>query len=221
MTLGNSPKVSSNQEGLHPNLTSILQKHLSTIYQKPIADHTQCAFEQACLETQKKGFASIVLDTGCGTGESTLHLARQFPESMVWGIDKSSERLQKMPSEVPSNVLYMRADLVDLWLLVHQAKIPVAHQALYYPNPWPKAHHLMRRWHGHPVFQTILALQSSLELRTNWETYAMEFATALQLAGRHPTIKSFEPQNSETAFERKYIQSGHSFFKVCDHRHSF
>lgn len=219
MSLGNSPKVSSNQEGIHPNLTSILQKHLSTSYKKPIADHTKEAFELAWLDTQKAKYTSIVLDTGCGTGESSLHLARRFPESMVWGIDKSSERLQKMPTDVLPNVLYLRADLVDLWILVEQAKIPVAHQAMYYPNPWPKAHHLMRRWHGHPVFQTILALRSSLELRTNWETYALEFATALQMAGRNPVIESFEPVQPETAFERKYLQSGHSFFKVCDLGH--
>ncbi|MCQ2097316.1 MAG: methyltransferase domain-containing protein [Fibrobacter sp.] len=37
----------------------------------------------------------VILDSGCGTGESTLHLARKFPGVPVIGIDKSAMRLNK------------------------------------------------------------------------------------------------------------------------------
>lgn len=37
----------------------------------------------------------VILDSGCGTGESTLHLACKFPGVPVIGIDKSAMRLNK------------------------------------------------------------------------------------------------------------------------------
>ncbi len=41
----------------------------------------------------------VILDSGCGTGESTLHLARKFPGVPVIGIDKSAMRLNKAGNE--------------------------------------------------------------------------------------------------------------------------
>ncbi len=87
----------------------------------------------------------VILDSGCGTGESTLHLARKFPGVPVIGIDKSAMRLNKAGNEhqlrhadesqhqqslsgeeqatqsalgaPPANAFWVRAELLDFWKL--------------------------------------------------------------------------------------------------------
>ena len=62
---------------------------------------------------------AVILDSGCGTGESTIHIARRFPNIPVIGIDKSFARLNKAgnPSQtagedVPPNAFWIRAELL-------------------------------------------------------------------------------------------------------------
>ena len=135
---------------------------------------------------------AVILDSGCGTGESTIHIARRFPNIPVIGIDKSFARLNKAgnPSqtageEVPANAFWIRAELLDFWRLalelVKACKWTIPYHAVYYPNPWPKQSEATRRFHMHPIFPTLLALGGVTELRTNWEIYAREFAEAARI----------------------------------------
>lgn len=83
---------------------------------------------------------------------------------------------------------------------------------LLYPNPWPKKAQLGRRWHGHPVFPTIVALGGVVECRSNWQTYIDEFGAALtQLTGKVVTTEVVpdDPAGPLTPFEEKYRRSGH------------
>ena len=143
---------------------------------------------------KQKGNAprAVILDSGCGTGESTIHIARRFPNIPVIGIDKSFARLNKAgnPSqtageEVPANAFWIRAELLDFWRLaldlVKACKWTIPYHAVYYPNPWPKQSEATRRFHMHPIFPTLLALGGVTELRTNWEIYAREFAEAARI----------------------------------------
>ena len=90
----------------------------------------------------------------------------------------------------------------------------VARHCIFYPNPWPKAEHLGRRWHGHPRFADLLRLGGRLELRTNWPVYAQEFAHALQVAGHAATLGVVAAPEAEpiSPFERKYALSGHTLW---------
>ena len=135
---------------------------------------------------------AVILDSGCGTGESTIHIARRFPAIPVIGIDKSFARLNKAgnPSQtagedVPPNAFWIRAELLDFWRLaldlVKACKWTIPYHAVYYPNPWPKQSEATRRFHMHPIFPTLLALSNVTELRTNWEIYAREFAEAAKI----------------------------------------
>ena len=124
----------------------------------------------------------MVLDSGCGTGESTVLLARRYPDCLVVGVDKSAARLDKAP-QLPANARLLRADLADIWRLMDDAGWKLAQHYLLYPNPWPKPAQLKRRWHGHPVFPDLLVLGGRLVLRSNFEVYVDEFARALELAG--------------------------------------
>ena len=210
--------VLSNQPGLHPHLDTVVRKHLATTFRKPPAPYSVEAMSQ--LLARWDGRAELVLDSACGTGESTATLARRHPGALVVGVDQSHERLargqRKLTAQAPANLLLLRADVTDLWALMRARGLVLSHHYLLYPNPWPKAEHLMRRWSGHPRLPDLLALGGRIELRTNWATYAQEFARALELAGWRSEVGACtaDAGTALTPFERKYAASGHGLWRV-------
>ena len=205
--------VSSNQQGPHHKLGATVTKHLQTRFQKPIGSHSAKAFADAqrWLRASDKPF---ILDSFCGTGESTRWLAGQYPDCVVLGVDKSAARLARHQASEQSNYLLLRADTDDVWrLLVTAGLLPHKH-CIFYPNPWPKSEHLMRRCHGSPLFSTLLALGGELELRTNWRIYAEEFCAALAVADISAQVSEFTANPPVTAFERKYSDAGQSLWRL-------
>ncbi len=217
----NSHSVESSQTATHPRLDEIVARHLREPYRRVPSDAGRRAFDGI---VEGLATAPFVLDAGCGTGASTLALAREFPDRLVLGVDKSIARLGvgrraleplARAGDAPPNAYLLHCELVDFWQLAAQAKLRCARQFLLYPNPWPKPEHVMRRWHAHPVLPAMLALGGEIELRTNWRTYAEEFAQTLRLAGRDARVESVSPAQPLTPFERKYAASGHELWRVC------
>lgn len=210
----NSRFVTSNQTGPHEHLPVLLARHRAHPFRKPFADHNIAAWREARAAWQ--GRAPLVLDTGCGVGASTLQLAAARPDAFVIGVDQSLDRLARgKPQPLPDNCILVRADLVDFWRLMLEDGTRLAEHWLLYPNPWPKARHLQRRWHGHPVFPLLPHLGGVMELRTNWALYAEEHALALSLLiGRTLRPERWHPQTCLTPFERKYRDSGHALWRV-------
>ncbi|AZZ99503.1 SAM-dependent methyltransferase [Pseudoalteromonas sp. R3] len=211
MSDANSRSITSNQAGLHEKLDEVVQKHLNTPFKKPIAAHTQQAFEQVNEKVQAFD-GPIILDSCCGVGESTANLAKLHPDALVIGIDKSEHRLEKHDIEYKQTeagqYILVQADLNDFWRLACEANWQPTHHYLLYPNPWPKAKHLQRRWHGAAVFPYIVELGGRLELRSNWSIYVEEFARSLELAGKEAEVSAYESDTAMTPFERKYWASG-------------
>lgn len=207
--------VHSDQSECHPGLAAAVIRHLQSPSRRPCAEHTRQAFAGIDKLVRTHG-GPVVLDSGCGTGESTGHLARRFPHCLVIGIDKSALRLGKSQQhDTPANAIHVRAELQDFWALAAQARWNIVYHALYYPNPWPKAHHLFRRFHAHPVFPILLQLAPELELRTNWRIYAEEFAAACVLANVDKCqLTCYTPFQPETAFERKYQEAGQDLWQI-------
>lgn len=221
----NSAPIVSRQNGIHAQLAAVVAKHAASTFQKPITAYNRTAFE-ASMATWRAAAGGdtrampLILDTGCGVGLSTLHLATQFPDHFVIGIDQSADRLQRntfWDGAMPLNFALVRADLVDYWRLLLAEKIPVTRQYLLYPNPWPKAAHLGRRWHGHPVFPTIVAVGGTLECRSNWHIYVAEFAAALRqlapAAAADSVFAQYSTSTPITPFERKYLASAHPLWR--------
>ncbi len=213
----NSRTIASRQTGIHDQLAVRVARHAATAFRKPIAAHSQQAFDTSIAIWQERGAGPLILDAGCGVGLSTHHLATQFPDHFVLGVDQSADRLSRAthwPQPSPPNLLLVRANLVDYWRLLHAGRIRLARHYLLYPNPWPKIGHVGRRWPAHPVFPTIIALGGQLECRSNWRIYIDECAAAMsQLTGVPVATEAFDAVSPITPFERKYRDSQQTLWR--------
>lgn len=209
----NSKKISSNQSGVHEALEKTVLKHLNSVFRKPISDHTLTAFENVTAQIAKAE-RPLVLDACCGVGDSSRALAAMFPNHWVVGVDKSASRLGRERTASPENLILVRADLNDFYRLAAAAGWRPTHHFVLYPNPWPKAEHLKRRWHGAPVFPDMLKLGGNLELRSNWRLYLEEFSAALTLAGHQSRVEPYVAEKTITPFEAKYKASGQALWRL-------
>ena len=213
-----SRAVRSSQAGIHPRLGRLLDRYGASHWDNPLHAPTWRAFE-ALVQGTEIGTCPLVLDSGCGTGESTRRLARLHPGALVIGVDKSAVRLSRLGGDRfphrEGNALWLRGELASFWRLALEAGWRLERHYLLYPNPWPKPGHLQRRWHAHPVFPDLLRLGGRIEMRCNWKVYADEFAFAVnRLTGagvRPATVSADDPMSP---FERKYRDSGHALYSV-------
>lgn len=131
MSDANSRSIVSNQAGIHEKLDEIVNKHLNAEFKKPIAEHTQKAFDEVNAKVQ--GFnGPLILDSCCGVGESSANLAKRHPDALVIGIDKSSHRLDKHDVEYKQTdsgqYILVQADLNDFWRLAVTANWQPTHR---------------------------------------------------------------------------------------------
>ena len=216
---GNSREITTNQTGLNEHLDEVVLKHLKHKFRKPYRQHTVEAFKQmqAIVAADPR---PIIFDSCCGVGESTAKIAQLHPDCLVFGMDKSADRLERNDQhrhahQVDGQVYHLfQVDLNDLWRLAVDAGWQLHKHYILYPNPWPKAKHLQRRWHGAAVFPSILALGGELELRSNWALYLQEFQRALALAKVKSELQTYTAAEATTPFERKYWASGQTSWQL-------
>ena len=210
-----SPRILTNQTGPHPKLK-----------QSPVGASTYMACYPVSLNVleicqkikkeQDKSDWSLLLDSGCGTGDSTINIAKSYPDYLVIGIDKSSKRLNQAQQKIKSeNVRFITANLVEFWIGLKLVNASIAANFILYPNPWPKQKHLKKRWHAHPVMPLLPVISKYIELRTNWRIYAEEFCNSLtKLTGAVMAVERINPNNPISAFEEKYVESNHDLFRL-------
>ena len=107
-------------------------------------------------------------------------------------------------SQIAPNAFLVRAELVDFWRCCYQDRLVMTDDGygddhddkskrfkwnitdhyILYPNPYPKTQRLAQRWYCHPSFPLLMTLgtQQRIVIRSNWENYLREFATAVELA---------------------------------------
>ena len=196
----------------HPDLTAIVQQHQRHPWQKPCPAHTRVAFE-ALRERYEADPRPLILDSFCGTGMSTARLATRFPDALVVGVDQSAHRLAKHRANALKNYVLLQAEAEPFWYCLAEAGLTVAAHWILYPNPWPKASQFKRRIHGHGAFPVLARLGGEVELRTNWNVFAEEFAQAAPLIGLNGAVETFTPDEPMTLFERKYRERGHALWR--------
>lgn len=211
--------VTSGQSDVHPHLDRIVSRHLQSTWLQPLHKPSMNAYHLLQNEGVFTSGQPFILDSGCGTGKSTLELSGLFPRHTVIGVDQSSARLARGGVKTDlyrsGNCILMRAELTTLWRMLVKDRLSPDKHFLLYPNPWPKPAHLVRRWHGHPVFPQLLSLGGEIEMRCNWRVYAMEFALAIEQAtGSSVTVKDFRPESGISLFEQKYLDRGQRLYAV-------
>ena len=201
---------------LSTRLPDIVAIHLKSAWQRPVATHSADAFAGIRPRVEASSLP-LILDSCCGTGDSTRRIANQFPEAFVLGIDKSAHRLARHQTGEADNYAVLRADVNDFWRLAVAAGWRPLRHYLLYPNPYPKASQIRKRWYGSPAFPALLALGGLLTVRTNWSVYAQEFVLALNLAGFDATNHQITGVPAISAFEAKYQERGQILHEVtCD-----
>lgn len=207
------------QRGVYPRLDAVVRRHVNRPWQGGGHGPTEAAFGAVLDLLGDFAGQPVILDSGCGSGESTRLIAGRFPDSLVIGIDRSRARLARQRAPwLPyrdGNAVWVRAELAAFWRLALRAGWRLKRHYLLYPNPWPKAAHFRRRWHGHPVFPTLLALGGTVEMRTNWLVYAREFVRATQIAaGVEARVEPVGDASITSPFERKYRRRGDALYRV-------
>ena len=211
-----SREIGSNQLGVHEKLHSLVERYKSTQFARPISEHTQRAFDEV-LPWLTQGSSELILDACCGVGQSTVTLAKQFPSAKVLGVDKSVHRLEKHHAYEAEacNYQLLRADLNDFWRLLAQHNIVFTKHYILYPNPYPKATQIQKRWYASAIMPYLMQLSPCLELRSNWKLYLKEFAIAAQSYGFNGTVVNIGPHVEPlTPFEKKYIQSNQTCYQL-------
>ena len=228
ITLGDSKAIVSNQDGIHEKLDDVVKKHLSHAFQKPYQAHTQEAFAQ--MDALVKTFlmanptGEVILDACCGVGQSTRILAKQNPQALVIGVDKSDHRINRNVEGfdvddgfTADNYHLVRADLNDFYRLVKASHWPISKHYILYPNPWPKSKHLQRRWHGSAVFPQMTSIGTQIILRSNWYIYLAEFQQAAALVNLHgemTVVPVVDAAAAITPFEAKFQASGQECWQL-------
>ncbi len=221
-----SKEITSPQTKPHKRLCEVVGKHVENTYKKPFQDHNLIAFKKLQKAIESKEHNAFILDSCCGTGMSTSLLAEMHPESLVIGIDRSAKRLEKKPNdffEKRDNCIYLQGNCEDIWRLCVEHNITFEMHYILYPNPYPKAEHLKRRWHGHPVFPFLQHLAPKTILRSNWRLYLEEFSIAWAAINQSETeeVSTLEVTTPLTLFERKYLASGQPLYELHNHSRHF
>lgn len=221
---GNSRTVESQQAGVHEKLAAIVEKYQRTLNRRPIHAHTQQAFDEV-TEWLGDWQGEVILDSCCGVGKSTAGLSLRYPDARIIGVDKSALRVGKhahYQSEQP-NYRVIRADVVDFWRLMRSASEHSAWRIsghyLLYPNPYPKASQVQKRWHASQAMPDLMALAPTIEVRSNWLIYLEEFKLAAQMYGMQCEIAAVDPAApARTPFEYKYQNSGQTCWQLQGHK---
>ncbi|MEM7378392.1 MAG: methyltransferase domain-containing protein, partial [Pseudomonadota bacterium] len=118
MTLSSSSpsrRVASDQLGPHPGLDARVERHRRHTFRRPPHAASVAACERADAWLATRGSAPLILDIGCGTGDSSRALALAHPDAAVVGIDKSAARLGRgQRAGAPDNLLLLQANALDV-----------------------------------------------------------------------------------------------------------
>jgi tRNA G46 methylase TrmB len=123
-----------------------------------------CGSLEARVDPEDDNQQNSALDSTASSRSSSYNRPLLTAAAVVRGmVDEEEEEDDGEDQEtsivLKKNAILLRAELSDFFSLVAYESDWIVHSHyLLYPNPYPKAKHLKRRWHGHPIFPVMLAL---------------------------------------------------------------
>lgn len=168
--------------------------------------------------------APVILEIGCGMGETTATIAAAHPEQDFIGIEVHTPGVGSLLKEIATrelnNLRVIQHDAVEV-LRDMIAPGTLAGIHIYFPDPWPKKRHHKRRL-IQPPFVHELALRLApggyLHCATDWEEYAQQM---LEVLSAEPLLKNtaadFAPRpdwRPQTKFETRGLRLGHGVWDL-------
>ena len=179
----------------------------------------------ACdLAAQFGRTAPIILEIGCGMGETTAIIAAASPQNNYLGIEVHTPGVGSLLKEIATR------ELNNLRLIQHDAVDVVKHMLapaslagihIFFPDPWPKKRQQKRRLIQAP-FVALLAsrLQPGgyLHCATDWQDYAEQMLAVLSSESLlENSCSGFAPRPNyrpQTKFETRGLKLGHGVWDV-------
>ena len=172
--------------------------------------------------------APVVLEIGCGMGETTAAIADARRDTDFIGVEVHGPGVGALLARIEamglSNVRVVRHDAVEVVAdMIAPASLAGVH--VFFPDPWPKKRHHKRRL-LQPAFVTELAARirpgGYLHAATDWEDYAQEMLTAFEAEPcLRNTATGFAPRPAArplTKFELRGQRLGHAVFDLVFER---
>jgi tRNA (guanine-N7-)-methyltransferase len=175
--------------------------------------------------------APLILEIGCGMGDTTAAIAAAMPERDFIGIEVHTpgvgNLLKLIEANGLSNLRVIQHDAVEVVRDMIGAET-LAGIHIYFPDPWPKKRHHKRRL-IQPSFVAELARRLTpggyLHCATDWEDYAVQMVEVLRgcelLENTSVAPDGFAPRPDYrplTKFEARGLRLGHGVWDVIFRR---
>ena len=161
-------------------------------------------------------------------GASLLAVAKQYPDKNFIGIETHrpgiARVLQGLAAFCLTNVRLYEADAVEVFDCCLQ-DATLAGVQLFFPDPWPKRRHILRRLIQTEFIKKILSkLQpgGTLHIATDWEEYAMQMLAVLSQETAFCNVAGASQFHLErscyrpliTKFEQRALREGRRVYEL-------
>ncbi|HBC71984.1 MAG TPA: tRNA (guanosine(46)-N7)-methyltransferase TrmB [Coxiellaceae bacterium] len=204
------------------------QRHLGPTKQK-IFDELWPKYSMGITTDQispKKIFgrsAPLILEIGCGNGETIFSLAQKHPEQDFIGIEIHKPGIASLLAQLKNNPLNnIRIYNEDAVIVLKQciSDHSLDKVLILFPDPWPKKRHHKRRLIQSKfteLLQKKLKLHGILNIATDWEDYANHIMAVFQNNPNFSALDTLKPlpllhERAPTRFEQKGKSKGHDNF---------
>lgn len=198
-------------------------KTFSNVYQPSFEDIRKgYKYRGRWSEEVFKNDRPLILELGCGKGEYTVGLARNYPDKNYIGIDKKGARIWRGAKtaldEHIQNAVFLRIKLEQLLFCFGPAEVDEVWIA--FPEPVPKHRRVKRRITSLSFLETyrkIVKPGGVVHLKTDNEAFFKFSLESLQKAGLEIIVREDDLYNStfsgdvtgiRTYYERKHLEEG-------------
>ncbi|MBK6905834.1 MAG: tRNA (guanosine(46)-N7)-methyltransferase TrmB [Rhodocyclaceae bacterium] len=175
--------------------------------------------------------APVIMEIGCGMGETTAHIAAAQSACDFIGIEVHTPGVGSLLKQIDER------GLTNLRVIQHDAVAVVSDMIaadslrgihVFFPDPWPKKRHHKRRLLQLPFVTELakrLAPGGYLHCATDWEEYAQQMVEVLGacslLRNTSASADGFAPRPAyrpQTKFETRGLRLGHGVWDLVFQR---